>query len=248
MPRPRKPKTPPPRTRGIERQYARQLRKIARHIGDIVNAFDPYDPAAEPAIRRALDGYAQVIEPWARSQGAQMIHAVNRADLASWNAHSEEMGSLLGRQIQSAPVGVELRGALERQVHYITSLPRDAAQRVHALTVESLETSSRSKQIAEEIKRSGEVSASRATLIARTEVARTASKLTESRARAVGSEGYIWRTAGDTDVRDSHKKMAGKFVRWDENNGEGAHLTDGTTCHAGQIYNCRCYPEPVIPD
>ena len=79
-------------------------------------------------------------------------------------------------------------------------------------------------------------------LIARTEVARTASGLTEARARHVGSDGYFWRTAKDADVRDSHRQMEGKFVKWNE----PPTLSDGTVTHAGQIYNCRCYAEPVI--
>lgn len=134
------------------------------------------------------------------------------------------------------------------QVALIKSIPLEAAKRVHDWTLTGIEEATRSREVAAEILRSNEVAASRATLIARTEVARTASKLTESRARYVGSDGYIWRTSGDSDVRESHRQMNGKFVRWDENGGEGAHLTDGTTCHAGQIYNCRCYPEPVIPE
>jgi uncharacterized protein with gpF-like domain len=45
-------------------------------------------------------------------------------------------------------------------------------------------------------------------------------------------------------VRESHKAMNGKFVRWDS----PPTLSDGTTTHAGQIYNCRCYPDPVLPE
>jgi uncharacterized protein with gpF-like domain len=38
--------------------------------------------------------------------------------------------------------------------------------------------------------------------------------------------------------------MEGKFVAWDK----PPKLTDGTTGHAGEFPNCRCYPEPVIPE
>jgi uncharacterized protein with gpF-like domain len=68
--------------------------------------------------------------------------------------------------------------------------------------------------------------------------------LTQARAEHIGSEGYIWRTSNDSDVRHSHKEMNGRYVRWDT----PPRLSDGTVTHAGQIYNCRCYPEPVIPD
>lgn len=150
----------------------------------------------------------------------------------------------LRREIQTAPTGELFQALLNEQVTLIKSLPLEAAQRVHELTIKGLEDSTRASEIAKEIARSGEVAMSRANLIARTEVARTASTLTQSRAEHVGSEGYIWRTSDDSDVRHSHKQMNGKFVRWDS----PPTLSDGTTTHAGQIYNCRCYPEPVLPE
>ena len=129
------------------------------------------------------------------------------------------------------------------QVSLIQSIPTKAAERVHKLVLENFEQQGRASEIAEEIKRSGKVASSRATLIARTEVARTSSLLTQSRAEHVGSEGYIWRTVHDSDVRPSHKKMDGKFVKWNS-----PPTLDGMTGHAGQLPNCRCFAEPVIPE
>ena len=96
--------------------------------------------------------------------------------------------------------------------------------------------------MAAEIARSGEVTESRAMLIARTEVARANSMITEARAASVGSTHYIWRTAEDERVRESHAEMEGQVVAWDT----PPTLSDGTTTHAGQIYQCRCYAEPII--
>lgn len=162
----------------------------------------------------------------------------------AWADLASEMSRELRKEIQTAPTGQLFQALLNEQVTLIKSIPLDAAQRVHDLTIKGLEDSTRASEIAKEIERSGEVATSRANLIARTEVARTASTLTQSRAEHVGSEGYIWRTSGDSDVRHSHKQMNGKFVRWDS----PPTLSDGTTTHAGQIYNCRCYPEPVLPE
>jgi uncharacterized protein with gpF-like domain len=38
--------------------------------------------------------------------------------------------------------------------------------------------------------------------------------------------------------------MNGKFVYYDK----PPTLSDGTTTHAGEIYNCRCYKDPVLPE
>ncbi|EFI2486087.1 phage minor head protein, partial [Escherichia coli] len=62
------------------------------------------------------------------------------------------------------------------------------------------------------------------------------------RALSIGSNGYIWRTAEDGDVRHSHREMEGKFVEW----GKPPTL-DGMTGHAGELPNCRCYKEIVFP-
>lgn len=237
-----------PRLLKIERHYERALRKVARVVGELIGAFPPGDPAILPTVEDTLRRYSATLTGWATITARHMLAQVEKADEAVWFERSAEMGRALRDEIRNAPTGDVMQILMHDQVTLIKSIPLEAAKRVHEWTIAGIEDATRSKQVAAEILRSNEVSAARATLIARTEVARTASKLTESRARFVGSEGYIWRTVGDSDVRDSHRKMNGKYVRWDENGGEGASLTDGTICHAGQIYNCRCYPEPVIPE
>lgn len=232
------------RARKAEVQYARQLRKVARHIGDLVmGLFDAADPTSAGIVERALRRYAPTIEAWANSVGGRMVAEVAARDRKAWMAMSREMGTAIHREIEQTPTGTLLRARLADQVSLITSLPTDAADRVHQLTIEGLSNGTRANEIAAEIMRSGEVSAARANLIARTEVSRTATAFTEARAQSIGSEGYIWRTAGDSDVRDSHRAMAGKYVGW-----KSPPTLDGMTGHAGQFPNCRCYPEPVVPN
>jgi SPP1 gp7 family putative phage head morphogenesis protein len=232
------------RVRKAERTYTAQLRKIARHVGEIIRAFDDKDLGSLPRLQTALTRYSQAIEPWARATARQMLAEVARRDETAWAEHSRGLARNLRREIAEAPTGNVLRQLLQEQVTLITSLPTEAGERVHRLTTEALTDSSRANEIAKEIMRSGEVTENRAKLIARTETGRTAVSLTRARAEFIGSEGYIWRTAGDRDVRPSHKRMEGKMVKWSE----PPTLSDGTVTHAGAIFNCRCYPEPVIPN
>lgn len=218
---------------------------MARQVGNLIGGFDVVaNPETVPTVRTMLEKYAEALEPWARATVTRMLAEVNQRDARMWAEQAQAMGLALRKELHQAPTGLAMRRLMEEQVTLITSLPRDAAERVHDLVIKGLENSVRADEIAREIKRSGQVTESRANLIARTEVARSASTLTQARAEHIGSEGYIWRTSGDSDVRHSHKQMEGKFVRWDS----PPTLSDGTTTHAGQIYNCRCYPEPVIPD
>lgn len=233
----------PVRTNRAERQYQSSLSQVARQVGSIINGFPPGDPSVEPTITQMLNRYAELLNDWAVSTASKMIVEVNQQDRKAWATLTEQMSQALRQEIRTAPTGQVMQQRLAEQVTLIKSIPLDAAKRVHELTLQGIEDGTRASEIAKEIQRSGEVSESKAKLIARTEVARTASALTEARAMSVGSEGYIWRTSGDSDVRHSHAEMNGKFVRWDS-----PPTLDKMTGHAGAFPNCRCYPEPVIPE
>lgn len=238
----------PVKSRTTERWYETQLRKVARHVGDIVTgvagAYEPLDPRVAPAVDKAMADYAALIDAWARTTGLRMISQISNQEEQAWYARSNEMAGWLRRELRTTPTGEIMRSLLDEQVSLIKSIPLDAAKRVHKLTQEAQFSGARADEVAAEIMRTNGVSASKAKLIARTEVARTASKLTEARARSIGSSGYVWRTSTDGDVRPAHAEMEGKFVAWDS----PPKLSDGTTTHAGQIYNCRCFAEPIIPD
>ncbi len=224
-------------------RYGVQLRKVARHVGDIVNAFSLDDHAAVSMIEQALQRYAGMIDGWAKATAKVMVTEVADRDRAAWMQVSREMGKALRKELETAPTGQIMRQRLDEQVGLIKSIPLEAAQRVRHLANEAQIKGQRASYVAEEIMRTGEVSKSKATLIARSEVSRTATDLTRARAEHVGSQGYLWRTSRDADVRHSHREMEGKFVAWDK-----PPTLDGMVGHAGQFPNCRCWPEPIIPD
>lgn len=100
------------------------------------------------------------------------------------------------------------------------------------------------EQFVEDMERSTEVAVNRAKLIARTETARANAAFVQTRASAVGSRGYIWRTTMDGAERHSHAEMNGKYVEYSE----PPRLSDGTRGHAGTFPNCRCWQDVVLPD
>lgn len=232
------------RSRKAETSYARQLRRLAGHIGSIIkDMWDPEDPLTAAEIGMVLDRYAATLVPWATAVGRRMITEVAARDRAAWARTSVRMGRLLQAELESAPTGLAMQRKLGEQVHLITSLPTEAAERVHKLTIQGLTQARRASEIAKEIGRSGEVTKARATLIARTEVGRTSTALTEARALSIGSTQYYWRTSGDGDVRPSHRAMNGQICEW-----ASPPVTDGMSGHPGETPNCRCYAEPIIPD
>lgn len=232
--------------RKVERSYQRQLVHIANHVGHLVKAFAPKGVVTNMSgLTSALVRYSDALRPWAHAVSFKMQTAVAQRDEHAWAELGRSVGRALRNEIQKAPTGQALRSRMAEQVDLITSLPLDAARRVHHLTIQGVAESKRASEIQKQILLTGHVTLGRAKLIARTEVSRTASVLTETRSRHIGSEGYIWRTSKDTDVRDRHRELEGKFIRWDDPPVAGER---GERAHAGAIYNCRCYPEPVIPD
>lgn len=235
------------RSKRSTQAFERQLRGVAENIGKIIHGFAPDGVVEnETGLRAMLRRYSEVLDPWARAVTSKMIAEVSQQNEKAWSELGAELGRNLKQEIQRAPAGHVFQQMMQEQVTLIKSLPLKASQRVHELTIESFgETGARASEIAKEIMRSGHVTKSRATLIARTESARTAGAMTEARAKFVGAEGYIWRTANDSDVRHRHKELEGKFIRYDDPPVAGER---GERAHAGMIYNCRCWQEPVIPD
>lgn len=241
------------KARIAERAYARNLVAVGRHVGTIVRGFADRGVVDDfHAMKLAMSDYSRLLRPWALSVSQRMQADVSRRDLTAWTQLSRSIGSGLIREITKTPVGEIHRELLAGQVKLITTIPLEAAERVHKLTLEGLISGSRAKETQREIMRSGEVSAYNAYRIARTETSRTASVLTEARARYIESPGYLWRSSKDSDVRNkdgnpigSHRLLEGVFVPWDD---PPVASTDGTKAHAGCIYFCRCWPEPVMPD
>lgn len=227
----------------MEEDYAVKLRALARHIASIISGFEVNDLPGATWLRTALERYASALTPWAEAVAKTTVTEIAARDERSWFQVASKMGRELREELAAAPTGPTLRSLMADQVTLIKSLPLEAAERVHRLAIEGIETGGRASSLAAEIMRTGEVTLSRANLIARTETGRVSTVLTQVRAQHIGSPGYNWRTVGDSDVRPSHRAMNGKFVAW-----EAPPTLDGLTGHAGAIPNCRCFCEPVIPD
>jgi SPP1 gp7 family putative phage head morphogenesis protein len=183
-----------------------------------------------------------------------MIAEVDRRNITAWERYSRGMSQALRKELRSPAsfVGGMVEALMARQVQLITSLPIEASQRIHEKTLEALFYAGRYPERESEIRamlmqthpeESKKWIRARATLIARTETARTASVLTEARSRAIGVDQYIWKTAGDARVRKSHRALNGTAHSWD-----APPLSDPPDHHShpGQIWNCRCTALPIV--
>lgn len=232
-------------TAAAERLLATQLRRVARAIGLIVESYqDGATIRDQGAMNKALEEYSKALGPWAETVTGRILESVSKNNERAWVQATKAMGKELRRFLTQTPVGAVARQLQAEQVELIKSLPIEAGLRAQNIAQEAAIGSKRADVAAQEIARTGKVTESRATLIARTEIAKANASMTQARAQSAGITHYIWRTAEDADVRSSHAAMNGKIFRFDTPpyvEGEGNH-------GPGEIYNCRCFAEPIIPD
>lgn len=125
--------------RKAETRYGVQLRSLAKQIDVLVRGMAPDGVLSDPsALVETLRKYAETIDPWARAVAWRMINDVSARDAAAWSKHGRMIGRALRKEIEQAPTGASMRESLARQVRLIKSIPQDAAERVHKLTLEGI--------------------------------------------------------------------------------------------------------------
>lgn len=164
------------------------------------------------------------------------------------NMQGKMIHEMLKKQLTGS-VGVGVQQQIDRNARLISTLPLDVAKHVTNHIKERSLAGKRASTIAEEIELVFPGSSkARAALIARTEVSKTSTALTRARSEDVGIRWYVWKTSEDARVRSSHKHMSDVLIPW--SSAPSPERLDGLRSvghyHAGEIWNCRCYAEPVI--
>ena len=77
--------------------------------------------------------------PWARTAAPHVRAKANRRNLTAWQRYTSEMSAGIRTALFNAPVGETIQALLAGQLDLITSLPIDAAQRVHEASLEAPE-------------------------------------------------------------------------------------------------------------
>lgn len=232
-------------TSTAEKAFYRQLKKVAKYSGHIVEAHT-YGDKIQGAMRmqKSLEEYSELITPWAERQASKMVARINSHSKRAFKNNSNSMFEQLQMNLADSDILKESTLIISEQVKLIKSIPIEAGLRAQKLAQESFFNGTRASEIAKELSRTTEVTESRAMLIAVTETARANAAITQTRAKAVGAIGYIWRATRDEACRESHRKMNGKYVLY----AKPPTLSDGTTGHAGTFPRCRCYQDPVFED
>lgn len=227
-----------------EREFIYQLIKVAERAGGIISRYmrrtaNGYLITDVEAMILAIKRYGYKLEPWAEKVAEKVIKKIDAQNATMWRESGLTNAAI---QVGENAARRAAETLLKEQVDLITSIPTQMAERAQEWARKAQESGRRASEVALAIEHNTAVGINRAKLIARTEIAKANATLTRARAESVGITHYIWRTAEDSHVRESHELMDGnifEFAHAPFVEGEGYH-------HPGEFPNCRCYAEPII--
>lgn len=180
---------------------------------------------------------------------------LNSEEEKTWKEVAKELkgGKILAEMFEKS-LDVNVRRTMEQTIasnaKLISEIPLGVSEKITDYVASETRKGYRADQISKNLKKKySQYSESKINLIARTEASKGSTALTESRSKDVGSMWYVWRTANDGNrVRDSHQIMQGVVCNW--NDPPSPELLDKEkfvgNYHPGGIWNCRCWPQPVI--
>lgn len=241
--------TPPVKMTPAERKYFNELKLVAIEIEKILKStLTSATKAKGIKAISLLKKYSKTLTKWSNKTVATMFYNVDKDNKKKWDKLSAKMSQELKKELSKAPEKVWMQKYMDDNVGLIKSIPIDAAKRVHKLIKENQYVGLRSTDLIDEIMRIGSISENKAKMIARTETSRYSTALTQMRSESIGADWYVWKAVGDFRTRKGHKRMDGVVVSWNDPPspeklvGEKAY----GEYHAGETFNCRCYPEVLI--
>ena len=241
------------RIKTVEKEYLNTLLKLVKIFKKIANS-SGNDQQKYIDSMNSFQNSMQY-EKFINSAVKRMVLPLDVGNQRTWReaAKKATKGKFLYRLLMDElkqGTGQIIQKQVMENVLLIKTLPNDVAQKVVSDILENSLKGARAESTEKIIRdKTDQHARASARLIARTETAKTMSALTKARCEQLGLRWYIWRTALDgTRVRLSHRIMEGVLVNW--NNPPAPEELVGEKSaghyHAGNIWNCRCYSEPVL--
>ena len=222
-------------------RYLREALTAASNSGDIITFME------------ALSGDA-TFQRLAQKLANRFITNIMTLNSRSWKnisrntKYAREMDLLLKREM-SGPMGDAVRALVDYNAFLISSTPVNISKLLTNKALEMQQEGLRANEIATELFRLAPgLTSSRINLIARTEASKASTALTRARSFDLGLDWYTWQTSRDGRVRKSHVMMNDVLIRWTDP--PSPEVLAGERSYgkynAGEIFNCRCVPIPVI--
>lgn len=222
-------------------EFERDLKRVSVQVGKIIHGHKLRNQQdINPLIMRLLS-YQTRLSDFAKSVAKRFVTKIAVTNAKEWQAQSRLIGKQLEKDVQSDKIQGLLKAIEEQTEYYVRKLPEDAVEKVKEYSMDAVLRGERFETVIDKIMEIPGMNYRHAKLVARTEGAIAASKITMARAQAIGCKRFIWRAVLDNRTRPSHRAMNGKVCEY-----LNPPIVEGQPLIPGQIYNCRCHAEPII--
>ena len=271
---------------GIERKYYRQLQSFFKPLTDYVRDFvnenmesllrgDSLEVHLDAIPGDTFRGMIYNLEDWlsvympdiselpADSNNNVILTALGKTADEAMDFGNKEFSRILDKGIHvnlptSASGWNDMKSSwAEDNYTLITSNAKNYVSKINTLTEQAIVNGMSPKKLKEEIYKATEgLTQKHCKLIARDQMGKLNGQITQGQMEEIGLDCYVWSTAFDDRVRDSHAVMEGLLCRWDDASvcsyDGGKTWVDRPSAavqlHPGQDIQCRCvglayYPE-----
>lgn len=221
-----------PELKRLEPLYAKAADGMAR---DGISSFSPIVIAKIADLKRRFGGIDGVARLLAEAATRRSLQTVDERLAASINS---SLGiDISGFISRTGPIQQVSEAAMQANARLIKSIPEQYFDKLGDAIGKNMDAGLRFEDLAKEVERIGDVTESRAKLIARDQTSKMNGAFNQIRQLSLGIEQYTWQTSGDERVRDDHSSNDGETFRWDKAPATG---------HPGEAVNCRCMAIPIV--
>ncbi len=128
---------------------------------------------------------------------------------------------------------------------WVKKFSKEQISELRKITEANARQGYRSDKLISEIQSRYDVCESKAKFLARQETALFVSKYSENKYLKANINRYVWRTAGDNDVRPGHRELNGRIFDF-KTKAPAKYMSTGKPENAGEDFNCRCVGVPLV--
>lgn len=161
------------------------------------------------------------------------------------SVHAKALPALIGVRVSDLRIPGEVAKARDWNIRLVEDAARAYASQVRDLVGDPDLFGVRVEDLADAIEERGNVSESRAELIARDQTLKLNAQINETRQTNANVTSFVWSTSGDERVREAHAACDGITYSWDIGAPAGP---DGELLTPGMDFQCRCVALPVIDE
>ncbi len=224
----------------LEIRYVNALRRVVRDMHEDTMALLRPDLGELAQRKDGVHWLSSIFDVRTGKQIAKVADLVGSMfdrQARSVLADNAKKMSLLGIRASDLRLGAELTHRRNENIQLVEKAERAYAQSVRDIFEAPDVNGLRVEELASMLEERGNVSESRAALIARDQTLKMNGAVTQIRQENAGIDSYTWSTSLDEAVRPEHASLEGQTFSWNSPPEPG---------HPGEDYQCRCIAIPVI--